>query len=58
MAKPENPPGQEKVFTVTHPTDPSSPKQVTNQQWHDDKMGQAGWTKVDPNEPYVDPRSK
>jgi hypothetical protein len=56
MAKPDEPPGQEKVFTVTHPTDPSSPKQVTNAEWHEGKYGQAGWTKLDPSEdePHVE----
>jgi hypothetical protein len=54
MAKPEGPPGQQKTFTVTHPTDPSSPKTVTQEQWKEDKMGQAGWTKVDDDEPHPD----
>jgi hypothetical protein len=48
MAKPEGgPPGQQKTHTVTHPTDPSSPKEVTQAQWKQDKMGQAGWVKTD-----------
>jgi hypothetical protein len=47
MAKPDAPPGQQKTFTVTHPTDPTSPKEVTQEQWREDQMGKAGWTKVD-----------
>ena len=62
MAKPEDnpqnePAGQSKQFTITHPTDPSSPKQCTNEEWHEQKLGQAGWVKGEPisDEPVVTP---
>jgi hypothetical protein len=49
MARPDDPgsqaPGQQKTYVVTHPTDPSSPKTVTQQQWREDKMAKAGWVK-------------
>jgi hypothetical protein len=49
MAKPDDPgsaaPGQQQAFVVTHPTDPSSPKTVTNEQWREDQMEAAGWVK-------------
>ena len=40
-----------------HPTEPDSPKQVTQAEWSDGKYGQAGWTKVDPDEPHVEHHS-
>ena len=52
MAKPDAPPGQQKTYVVTHPTDPTSPKEVTQEQWREDKMGQAGWVKP-PDMPEV-----
>jgi hypothetical protein len=58
MAKPEEgAPGQQKIFTVVHPTEPDSPKQVTQAEWSEQKLGQAGWTKVDPDEPHVEHHS-
>ena len=35
MAKPEDAPGQQKVVTIVHPTEPDSPKQVTQEEWRD-----------------------
>ena len=57
MAKDDTPKGQEKQFIATHPTDPTSPRQVTNQEWSDEKLGQKGWTKGEPvsDEPVVNP---
>ena len=60
MAKPEEPgagaPGQQ-PFVVTHPHDPSSPKTVTQEQWVNDKMGEAGWVKRKGDEPYPEQHS-
>jgi hypothetical protein len=61
MAKPSEPgagagsaPGQQyQKFTITHPTDPSSPRVVTQQEWTDEQLAAAGWKKSD--EPYVEP---
>jgi len=60
MAKQDTPPGLSKEFVVTHPTDPTSPRTVTQQQWKDEKLGQAGWvkeeeppTEPEPEEPVV-----
>lgn len=44
------PPGQAKTFVVTHPTDPSSPRTVTQEQWKEEKLGQAGWSKASDEE--------
>jgi len=54
VPKPNTPPGLSKEFVVTHPTDPTSPRTVTQQQWKDEKLGQAGWVKEEvPEEPEV-----
>lgn len=62
MAKPDDPgtgaaPGQaNQKFTITHPTDPSSPRVVTQQEWTDEQLASQGWKKSD--QPYVDPRKQ
>ena len=49
MAKPTDPgssaPGQQKTYVITHPTDPTSPRTVTQEEWREEKLGQKGWSK-------------
>jgi hypothetical protein len=51
MAKPDEP-GKpekaEKTFTVVHPTEPDSPKQVTQEEWAHEQMASKGWKKAEP----------
>ena len=54
MAKPNEPgagagsaPGREyNKFTITHPTDPSSPRVVTQQEWTDEQLAIAGLEEI------------
>jgi hypothetical protein len=47
MAKPDAPPGQTKLVTVTNPSTGET-KQVTNEEWAKGQMAKEGWKKVEP----------